>query len=302
MIEVRVPATSANMGAGFDTLGIALSLYNTIQISETDNDFLVTTKNTDGYTSTGKNNLIYRSMEKVFQKAGYTPKGIHISQDSQIPMTRGLGSSAACIVGGMLAANVLAGRPFSYPELLDMAVEMEGHPDNVTPALYGGFCVSSVKDGKTTAQSFKIEKDIKFAVMIPEFFVQTRKSRGALPEQVAFRDAVFNISRVSTFIAAMVSGNLDALSVGVEDVLHQPYRKNHIDHMEAIFEKSYQQGAKGTYLSGSGPTILSIVSGTDATKFCDEMNRFFAGLSEPWKCRILSIDNVGTVLKVSDGQ
>ena len=299
MIEVRVPATSANMGAGFDTLGIALNLYNTVRIWETGGGLQIITRNSGGYVASGKDNLIYKAMQQVFDAAGYTPQGLKIEQQSQIPMTRGLGSSSACIISGMLAANVLAGRPFSYGEILDMAAGMEGHPDNVAPALFGGFCISSMEKGKTTCQSVKVGQKLKFAVMIPDFFVATKKSRGALPETVDFRDAVFNVSHAATLVAALLTGNMDALSVGVRDKLHQQYRKNYIDGMDEIFDKSYCLGAKGTYLSGSGPTILSILREQDAARFSDEMNRFLGGFQEPWKCRILSIDNVGAILKVS---
>lgn len=299
MIEVRVPATSANMGAGFDTLGIALCLYNVIRVWETEKDLQIVTHHPGGYVSSGEDNLIYKAMHRLFQAAGYRPGGLRIEQKSQIPMTRGLGSSSACIIGGMLAANVLAGRPFTYREILNFAAEMEGHPDNVAPALFGGFCVSAMENGVTACQSFKLEQRLKFAVMIPDFFVATKKSRGALPETVPFRDAVFNISHAAALVAALAAGNIDAIAVGVRDRLHQQYRKNYIDGMDKIFDQSYVLGAKGTYLSGSGPTILSILREQDAVWFSAEMNRFLGGFSEPWKCRILSIDNVGAVLKVS---
>ncbi len=302
MIEVRVPATSANMGAGFDTLGIALSLYNIVRVWETSGELQIITRNGGGYVASGEDNLIYKAMRRIFDESGYMPRGLKIEQQSQIPMTRGLGSSSACIISGMLAANVLAGRPFSYPEILDFAAGMEGHPDNVAPALYGGFCISSMEKGKTTCQSVKVSQKLKFAVMIPDFFVATKKSRGALPETVPFRDAVFNVSHAATLVAALMTENMDALSVGVRDKLHQQYRKNYISGMDEIFEKSYTLGAKGTYLSGSGPTILSILRERDAAKFLDEMNRFLGDFDEPWKCRILSIDNVGAVLKASGRQ
>ena len=144
MIRVKVPATSANMGAGFDCMGIALSLYNIIDIDILESGLQII----DDFpkVSHNENNLIYRAMKEVFDRVGYTPSGIRIRQKSQIPATRGLGSSSACIIGGMIGANILSGRKLSYREILDMAAAMEGHPDNVTPALFGGLCVSA-KDG-----------------------------------------------------------------------------------------------------------------------------------------------------------
>ena len=155
MIRVKVPATSANMGAGFDCLGVALSLYNIIEMTETHDGLKIIDANSRAHNN--ENNLVYRAMNMVFDTVGYTPSGLEIVQKSKIPMTRGLGSSSACIIGGMVGANIISGRQLSYSEILDLAARMEGHPDNVTPALYGGMCVS-VNDGEHTRfKSIKIE-------------------------------------------------------------------------------------------------------------------------------------------------
>lgn len=299
MICVRVPATSANMGAGFDTLGIALNLYSRLEVEETPGGFEIITINNTGSVQSDKTNLVYRAMEKVFNAAEYTPAGLRIKQKSRIPMTRGLGSSSACIIGGMLAANVMSGRKLTYSEILDMATEMEGHPDNVGPALYGGFCVSAVDCGKTMVKSIKLKNNLKFAVMIPDFFVATKKSRGVLPEQLPFRDAVSNISASAMFQAAMATGDYDLLKFGVRDKIHQPFRKGYIDGFDDIFEKTYEAGSLATYLSGSGPTIMSILN-KDAYGFKHSMQSFFRENSHDWKCMILECDNVGAVVSVRD--
>ncbi len=295
MIYVRVPATSANMGAGFDTLGIALNLYSRLEVEETETGLEIITINNTGCAQSDKSNLVYRAMEKIFEKTGYTPGGLRIKQKSRIPMTRGLGSSAACIIGGMLAANVMSGRKLSYPQILDMATEMEGHPDNVGPAMYGGFCVSAVDNGRTMVKSIKLENDLKFAVMIPDFFVATKKSRGALPELIHLRDAASNISSASMFQAAMSTGDYDLLKFGVRDKLHQPFRKAYVDGFDDIFNKTYEAGSLATYLSGSGPTIMSILP-RDAYEFKHTMEQFFAENSHKWKCMLLECDNVGAVV------
>lgn len=295
MIKVKVPATSANMGAGFDTLGVAVSLYNRMMFEEISNGLVIETINPTGFVLQNENNLIYRAMKIVFDEVSYKPRGVRIVQDSAIPVTRGLGSSSACIIGGMIGANVMSGRQLSYSKILDLATQMEGHPDNVAPALYGGFCVSMKDNGKTYTKSYKLNPQIKFAVMIPDYFVATKKSRGLLPEQVSLADAAYNISRASMFQAALVSGNMEMLRAAVDDKLHQPYRKSYVDGMEEIFEKSYEAGAKATYLSGSGPTIVSILDG-DYAKFREEMYSFFKENSHRWMCKILSIDNVGTIV------
>ncbi|MDD6484391.1 MAG: homoserine kinase [Clostridiales bacterium] len=295
MISVRVPATSANMGAGFDTLGVALNLYNRIRIEEIPEGLIIENKNETSYIPTDEKNLIYRAILKVFDAAGYEKKGIRIIQNSEIPMTRGLGSSSACIVGGMLAANIISGRKLSYKEIIHLAAQLEGHPDNVGPALYGGFCVSVTENGNTIVKSTKITSGIKFAVMIPDYFVVTRKSREVLPETVSFSDAVYNVSHAALFQSAMVSGDMEALRCGVNDRLHQEYRKAYIDGMEEIFKRTYELGSNATYLSGSGPTILSVLD-NNFKQFDEGMKRFFAENEHQWTCRILEADNVGAVV------
>lgn len=295
MIKLRIPASSANMGAGFDTLGVALGLYNRITIEEIPEGLEVINKNTQSFIPKDTNNLIYRAMLELFNHVGYEPKGYRIAQNSQIPMTRGLGSSSACIVGGMLAANVISGRQLSYGEIIHLAAKMEGHPDNVGPAMYGGFCVSLTDGDKTVIKSTKLENNIKFAVIIPDFFVATKKSRGVLPSQVDFKDAVYNISHASMLQAAMLTGDMAVLKMGVRDKLHQQYRKEYVDGMDEIFEKTYSLGSNATYLSGSGPTILSVLDG-DYRKFSIGMREYFKENSLKWKCMILPIDNVGAVV------
>lgn len=295
MIKIKIPATSANMGAGFDTLGIALNLYNRISIEEISHGLQINILNKSDYIPLDERNLIYRAMQVVFKEVGYRPKGLRISQNSDIPMTRGLGSSSACIIGGMLGANALSGRTLPYSRIIELAAQMEGHPDNVGPALYGGFCVSIMTDTRTIIHSTKINPSIKFAVMIPDYFVATRKSREVLPSSVSFEDAVFNISRASILQAALISGDTSQLRLGVEDRLHQQYRREYIDGLDEIFNKTYSAGSCGTYLSGSGPTILSFLDG-NYEEFKTEMQSFFKQNSHRWTCKILDIDNVGAVL------
>lgn len=295
MIRVKVPASSANMGAGFDTLGIALNLYSTLEVSQRDSGLEIVTYANGGTVHNDKSNLVYRAMERVFEEVSYQPSGLYIKQDSKIPMTRGLGSSSACIVGGMLAANVMSGRKLSYNDILHLASEMEGHPDNVGPALYGGLCVSANIDNRTVVKSTKLINNLKFAVMIPDFFVATKKSRGTLPDMVSIKDATDNISSSLMLYYSLVSGDFSELRYGVDDKLHQPYRKKYVDGFDEIFATTYEKGSLATYLSGSGPTIMSIIDGND-TEFRSEMENFFQTNSHKWKCMILECDNVGSVV------
>ena len=295
-VEVKVPATSANMGAGFDTLGVALNLYNKITVEEIDKGLEIQTLN-KGYVPRDERNLIYRAIITLFDYVGYTPKGLKITQNSEIPMTRGLGSSSACIVGGMLCANVISGRKLNYNEIANLASHMEGHPDNVGPAMYGGFCVSLMEDDKTIIKSIKVNPNIRFALMIPNYFVSTRQSREALPHHVSFSDAVYNISHASMLQAAFVSGDTKCLKYGVKDKLHQPYRKGIVEGIDEIFNTSYELGSCATYLSGSGPTISSILDG-EYDNFKKGMKAYFNEKSLEWDCKIVEINNVGSILRV----
>lgn len=297
MIRIKVPATSANMGAGFDCMGIALNLYNIIEITKTESGLVIIDENSK--IPKNENNLTYRAMNQVFDRVGYKPEGLRIVQKSKIPMTRGLGSSSACIIGGMIGANIITGKKLSYKEILDMAVKMEGHPDNVTPALYGGFCVSAMDCDTTYFKSIKINPGYKFAVMIPDFYVATRKSRCVVPEVFPKEDAVFNISRAALLVAALTTNDSSLLKTAVEDRMHQKYRSAYIDGMEEIFEKSYSFGAKAAYLSGSGPTILAIID--DETKdFKTNMEKFFEEKGHRWRCKVLTVDNIGTVVQYTE--
>lgn len=297
MIRVRVPASSANMGAGFDSLGVALNLYSNLEIEETEGGLQIISSTMGGTVHNDMKNLVYRAMERVFDEVNYVPKGIRIKQESKIPMTRGLGSSSSCIIGGMLAANVMSGRRLSYPEILNLAADMEGHPDNVGPALYGGLCISASIDGRTVVKSTKLCYDLKFAVMIPDFYVATKKSREALPQTVRLKDAADNISSALMFYNSVISGDFENLRYGVNDKIHQPYRKRYIEGYDEIFDKTYELGSCATYLSGSGPTIISILNG-ESNGFKSKMEQFFSEKSHKWRCLILECDNVGSVVSV----
>lgn len=299
MITVRVPASSANMGAGFDSLGVALGLYNTMKIEEIESGLEISSLNATDYIPSDEKNLIYRSMMIVFDELGYKPSGLKIVQNSEIPVTRGLGSSSACIIGGMLAANVIAGRKLKYDEILNLALRIEGHPDNLAPALYGGFCTSLIDGERAVTNSIKLDSKIKFAAMVPSFFVPTKKSRRALPENVSHKDAAFNISRASMFTSLLISGKLDNLHIAAQDKLHQPYRSAYIDGMEETFEMSYKLGSRATYLSGSGPTIISVLDG-NYDEFQKGMQKYFDSSRNKCTCKILSIDNVGAIVKESN--
>ena len=297
MVEVYAPATSANMGAGFDTMGIALHLYNRIQVETRAHGLKIINRHSREYLPKNENNLIYQSVKRVFEETDTLRPGVRIVQNSKIPVTRGLGSSSACIVGGLIAGNLLSGSKLSRQRLFQIAAEMEGHPDNVAPAFFGGFCVAGRENGEFFCKSMKITPKYRYALMIPDYFVATKKARKVLPEEVSLEDAAFNVSRAALFTAGMIEGDSKILRLGAEDRLHQPYRKNAVEGMQEIFDQSYQLGALATFLSGSGPTILSVLEG-NFNGFQREMQEYFKAHFPNWKCRVVEINNVGAFARI----
>ena len=254
-VKILVPATSANVGAGFDALGLALSLHNTVTMEEWDKLDIMAS---DGsLVPTGTSNLIYRSAKAVYEQLGKPIKGLRIRQENPIPMARGLGSSSACIVAGILGANALLGSPLTKRQMLTLATSIEGHPDNVAPAMLGGFVSSVFDEGQVFTARKEINEELAFAAFIPNFKLLTEKARAALPKTVDRRDAVYNLSRAALATAAFCDGDYELLRVATKDALHQQYRLPLIPGGERVFEIAWDLGAYAVYISGAGPTIMA---------------------------------------------
>ncbi|MEC0093132.1 homoserine kinase [Paenibacillus macquariensis] len=256
---VKVPASTANLGPGFDTLGMALSLYSWIGMKESEHtQFHLYGDQMNGLTA-DKTNLVYQVAQLVFDEAGVSLPEIEISMYSDIPLTRGLGSSASAIIGGMVAANALIGSPLSKDKLFDMASRLEGHPDNVGASLFGGI-ITAVWDG-IHADYIRMEPhtNLEVLVVIPEFQLSTSDARKVLPDQISREDAVYNISRSSLLVAALSQGRFDLIGRAMSDRLHQPYRASLVPGMSRILEEAPNRGALGVALSGAGPTLLALV-------------------------------------------
>lgn len=258
MIRVQVPATTANLGPGFDCLGMALKLYNYVEMKQLESGLIIEVQG-DGVGSipTDQRNIVYGAAQRVFNKVAYQPSGLKIRLTNHIPTCRGLGSSAAAIVGGVLAANILSGNKLSPKELLEIATEMEGHPDNVAPAMLGGIVVSAVMEGEI--QTIKIDppSKLKTIVAVPDFQLSTKRAREVLPSQVTMQDAVFNVGHVALLVAALCQGQLDKLGYAMEDRLHQSYRSALVPGMKKVLAAAKLAGAKGVVLSGAGPTLIA---------------------------------------------
>lgn len=265
-VRVRIPASTANLGPGFDTLGMALELYAWIDMAIAETTIIHLHGDQMRGIPIDKKNLVYRVAQQVFATAGVNYPELEISMYSDIPLTRGLGSSASAIIGGMYAANALAGGKLSNEQLFQLATKLEDHPDNVGASLYGGIVVASW-DGQR-AHSIRIEPDHRLEVLvaIPDFYLATEKARNALPKQVLMKDAVYNVSHSSLLVAALCTGNLPAIRLAMKDALHQPYRSALIPGMELILRDADQYGALGVALSGAGPTLLALVDKNESNK------------------------------------
>ena len=290
MIKIKVPATSANLGPGFDSIGIALTLYNTLRLEEWDD---VVSETVGGINSPiEKDNLIVQTIRDFYKNVGKKFTGVRITQEINIPMTRGLGSSSACIVAGVYAANKFLGDIMSEKELIDYAVNIEGHPDNIVPAAAGGLIISATEGEKTEFIKHDISDDISFAAFIPQFEMKTSFARKILPTQVTLSDAIYNISRASLLTAAFIKGDYEKLRIAMQDVIHQPHRLPLIAGCEEIFKLSEELGAYASYLSGAGPTIISIIN-KDNGDFIDKAEKYILENNMQYNVMLLKADNKG---------
>ncbi len=291
MITLRIPATSANLGAGFDSLGLALSMYNEVQMEEYDGIDIQSAD--DVAVPTDQSNLIYSSARRIYELCGRPFPGLRIVQTNNIPMTRGLGSSSACIIAGICGANHMLRHPFTPDDLVNMAAYIEGHPDNTTPALMGGIVTAVFDTQKVYWVKQEVDSHLKFVALIPDFELSTELARKRLPAQVSHQDAVFNLSRAALFSASLLSGKYENLKVATCDRLHQPYRKDLIKGYDDVLDAAGRLGAYGVYISGAGPTIMAIVDEKN-TLFPLQIRRQLKALGlGGWRVEELHIDNRG---------
>ena len=253
-VTIRVPATTANLGPGFDAFGCALSLYTDVTFEETDFGLEITGCDE---AFTGPDNLAYTAYCAVLNTMSEDVRGVKIHIDAHIPICRGLGSSAALLVAGAMGANVLRGNKLSTQGLLNITNAMEGHPDNLAPAFFGGLTASMVDGGLPVCVSFPLHAGWEFLALIPEFTLSTTLARSVLPEQVNRRDAIYNVSHGALVLKALELGDEKLLRTAMQDRLHQEYRKKLIPDYEKIEALVRTTGA-AFCLSGAGPTLLCI--------------------------------------------
>ncbi len=264
-VTVRVPATTANLGPAFDCMGMALRIHNEIQVCLGELSEPTVRVSGRGEESLPKDtsNLVYRAYARLFEATGTPMPAPVITCRNEIPLERGLGSSAAAIVGGLTAANHLAGTPLTREEILSLAVELEGHPDNVAPALLGGIRIVARGPDSLITAPVPLPPDLRAALFVPEVAISTAEARAVMPDTVPMEDALFNVGRATLLVNALATGRLEDLKTATEDRLHQPYRSHLLPAMRLIIQEALKGGALAAFVSGSGSTVLALCRGRE---------------------------------------
>lgn len=259
VIKVKVPASTANLGPGFDTLSLALDWYNEFTFKLTKDGLKISQQNSNKLPE-DSTNLVYTSFCEAFKKLKKTPPGVELDINCQIPLASGLGSSATAVVSGLLAANVLLSNALTKEEILTLATKIEGHPDNCAAAIYGGLTISVSSDDKVYINQFPWPKELLTIVVIPDFDLPTRISRELLPPNISYGDATFNVSRTAFLLSCLLNKNWEGLKIGFQDRMHQPFRKDLVPGMEEVLNEGLKKGALGATLSGAGPTLVAFIN------------------------------------------
>lgn len=303
LITFKIPATSANIGSGFDSVGLALTLYNEIQIFDNEDSKKIEFEiYGEGENEISKrDNMIYSAMKLVFKKLKSKPdKGYIVKCINRIPLSRGLGSSSAAIVGGLLSANYMLGNKLIIEkDILNMAVQIEGHPDNVAPAILGGIISGVVKKNEDFKYvKIKPPKNLKAIVSIPDFYLSTEIARNILPKEIKIEDAIFNISRAAMLTSALFSNRLDLLEVATEDKIHQDYRAKFIPNLQKLFKETKKAGAYSSTISGAGSSILALAKDDKniINKVSEAMRLSFEKKNVRSVIKVLNIPSKGIII------
>lgn len=295
-LRVRVPATSANLGPGFDSFALALPLLAEFEVRPA-RAWSVTVEGDGGGVPVGEDNLFVVAARAAGRAAGASVPAQHVTQRSAIPLGRGLGSSAAAIVGGVVAANELLGGPLDRRTLLRVAAEVEGHADNVAAALYGAFTVAIPTDQGPVATRFAFPRTWRACVHIPTTGLSTKESRAALPAQVPRGDAVFNLAHASVMLGAILRSDGALLSLAMADRLHQPARLRLVPALADIASAARGAGAFGAALSGAGPTVLALVPARLAARVASAMEEAADAAGSPGRARVLRVRAAGAQVR-----
>lgn len=305
-VRVRVPATTANLGPGFDSLGLALTLWNDVtlsveglashpQIGVPRLDVELHGEGADELPADASN-LVWQGVLRALHDAGMRVSRAHLVCHNRVPLCSGLGSSAAACVAGLMAGNALSGDRIAFAEIVRIAAAIEGHADNAAAALWGGLTACyDTADGPAVV---RVPLRVRFQVVVctPELKLATEKSRSVLPKRILYRDAVVSVGRTAALTAMLAGADLDGLAAAMEDVLHQPHRVPLVPGMEAALRAAREAGALGAALSGAGPTVTALVPPRDrptAERVARELEAVFRKRDLPSRSRILRVDRQG---------
>ncbi|KAA3662168.1 MAG: homoserine kinase [Chloroflexi bacterium] len=307
-IKISIPATTANLGPGFDCLGLALELFNHVMFTAVSEILIpfthpeptelhITVDGIDAHkVTTTHRNLVVESANVLFERLGKRPSCLHIHQTNNIPVGSGLGSSSTAVLAGILGANALLDNPLSRAELLEIAYEIEGHPDNVAPALYGGLVL-----GTQTGPVLHIEKlpiaPMQAAVVLPDFHLLTTEARAALPKTVSRADAIYNAGHLGLLIRALETADYHKLAIAMQDKIHHQYRIPLIPGMASAFAAAKEAGAKGVALSGAGPSVIAFAP-DGHEKIVEVITAVFANAGLTSRSWILPIDKTGSTIQI----
>jgi len=299
-VTVTVPATTANLGPGFDCIGAALSLYNRFQFSRlepsaTEKLKITVTGKEAAKVKTDDSNLAYQAFLKLYDRLNQSPPPVAIHIDMQVPLARGLGSSATAIVGGLVGANELAGKPLSQVEVMQLAIELEGHPDNVVPALLGGcrLAASNTPSGSWEICDIPWHPNIVPVVAIPDFELSTAEARKVLPADYSKADAIFNAAHLGLLVRALETGNENWLRCALQDKIHQPYRQSLIKGYEGVQQAALNAGAYEMVISGAGPTLLALTDVANAVAVEKGMAAAWMEFGVKAEVRAIGLDTQG---------
>tara|TARA_Y100000590_G_scaffold243292_1_gene273487 strand:+ start:409 stop:1317 length:909 start_codon:yes stop_codon:yes gene_type:complete len=278
-VTVTVPASTANLGSGFDAIGLALELRCSITVELGSPGFELRGEGEDLITPSS-DNVILRAMETIFSEARLEMPPLKVTCTNNIPLARGLGSSSAAIVAGLVAANEMTGKPFSRNHLLNIATSIEGHPDNVTPALLGGCQLAVTDNGNVLASRIRFPRSLSLVAFIPDFLSKTTESRTVLEPSVSRNAAIYNLSRAALLVNALNTGDFSHLRIATQDALHQQARAKQFPALSATIQAALNAGAFGAFLSGAGPTVMAITEERQMTigyEMSDAATRFGVG-------------------------
>ena len=314
-VRVNVPASTTNLGPGFDVLGMALKLYNTVEVevsaygggrpcippfaqafSKSLSSLRIEIEGEGAdVLPRDESNLVYRAAKRVFERAGEKPPPMAIRLTNRIPLARGLGSSGTAIIGGLMAASIISGAALTQDDILNIAAAMDGHPDNVAASIFGGVVIASPTDQGVVCMKFLPPKPVDVVIVVPDFHLLTSDARSILPASVDLQTAVFNISRTSLLVAALTTGDFRLFGIVMDDKLHQPYREKLIPGMRDVFQAARSVNEKvAVALSGAGPSIVAFCTG-NSTEIGKRMQQAFLRNGINSRVMILNIDEEGAV-------